>query len=486
MVSLLPTDTEIQGFQSLDDVREWAGLPAAIWTAFNTGCDTLSNIRMVAALPRTALLAHMRAVRIAVTGDPNGRPLNAAESIQVGLLWRACRRTCGLEDQDPLADPVVQPIAAGPAASAPAAKKVKASTVIDQLDDTEINPLSRSDIDQCYLNHIEIKGAEPNQDSKPSPEQIAALKDRVEARGEAPYADFSLFTPYGRRMQKQMRTKSWVFQPDGTFRTVDIPGPNCFSAWAGCWKVYRATLYMLRHQQPAPSTRKQVVTPAVMEEYYENIAKLVEEFPEAWHLIMQAEDRCRGEALDRYRRNLTKAQVEGNLPMGINFDASAPWNGAFMFAARDFEFWQKNVIRPAHTFLARGGKNMTAKSAGEATMSQEAKAALEKPAHHGQPESPSKRKRKREPGAASAGPTGKEAEGNHPRKWGTHYISDYDGVELCFRYSKGKLGDCSDPCPEGRSHRCQHCLGSHINSACPAVAKKQKGSGKRKPSGPAK
>jgi hypothetical protein len=157
-----------------------------------------------------------------------------------------------------------------------------------------------------------------------------------------------------------------------------------------------------------------------------------------------------------------------------------------MFAARDFEFWQKNVIRPAHTFLARGGKNMTAKSAGEATMSQEAKAALEKPAHHGQPESPSKRKRKREPGAASAGPTGKEAEGNHPRKWGTHYISDYDGVEWCFRYSKGKLGDCSDPCPEGRSHRCQHCLGSHINSACPAVAKKQKGSGKRKPSGPAK
>ena len=37
MVSLLPTDTEIQGFQSLDDVREWAGLPAAIWTAFSTG-----------------------------------------------------------------------------------------------------------------------------------------------------------------------------------------------------------------------------------------------------------------------------------------------------------------------------------------------------------------------------------------------------------------------------------------------------------------
>ena len=150
-----------------------------------------------------------------------------------------------------------------------------------------------------------------------------------------------------------------------------------------------------------------------------------------------------------------------------------------MFAARDFEFWQKNVIRPAHTFLARDGRSMTAKSAGEATMSQEAKAAVEKPAHHGQPESPSKGKRKRESSAAASGATG--------RKGTTHgSVSDHDGAELCFRYAKGKPRDCTDPCPDGRSHQCQHCLGSHIDSACPVVAKRQKGPGKGKTSGPTK
>ena len=56
-----------------------------------------------------------------------------------------------------------------------------------------------------------------------------------------------------------------------------------------------------------------VVTAAVMEEYFDHIAKLNEEFPEAWRLIMQPEDRCRGEVLERYPRQLLKAATEGKL-----------------------------------------------------------------------------------------------------------------------------------------------------------------------------
>ena len=65
----------------------------------------------------------------------------------------------------------------------------------------------------------------------------------------------------------------------------------------------------------------------------------------------------------------------------------------------------------------------------------------------------------------------------HPKKWGTHYITDYDGNEICF----GKAGDCAEPCTQGRVHRCQHCLGSHVNDMCPAHVKKSpKGAGKKK------
>ena len=428
MVNLLPTDAELATFTDLNDIRTWAGLNDATWNVVNLSMGNVTHIRMLACLPQSVLLAHLSAVRIApAVGDE--RALTAAESIQVGLMWRACRKCCGLPDVDPLEQQTAttsSPAAAAPSSKAP--KKVKASSVIDQLDDTEISPLSRSELDQCFLNHIEVTGAEPSQEFEPTPEQVAALKDRVETRSEAPYADFSVFTPFGRRMQRQMRTKAWVFQPDGSFRTVEVPGPDSFSAWTACWKVYRSTLYMLRHQFPSPLAPKHVVTPAVMEEYYENIVKLNEEFPEAWHLIMQAEDRCRGEALDRYRRSLTKAQAEGNLPMGITFDASAPWIGCFQYAARDLEFWQKNVIRPPHTFLARGGKNMSAKNAERANMSKEALAALDKEASY-QDSPTSRRKRKSAAANASTG---------HPRKWGSHYITDQDGTELCFRFAKGQ------------------------------------------------
>lgn len=33
----------------------------------------------------------------------------------------------------------------------------------------------------------------------------------------------------------------------------------------------------------------------------QQVAKLNQEFPEAWHVVMQAENRCRGQQFDRYR-----------------------------------------------------------------------------------------------------------------------------------------------------------------------------------------
>ena len=36
------------------------------------------------------------------------------------------------------------------------------------------------------------------------------------------------------------------------------------------------------------------------------------------------------------------------------------------------------------------------------------------------------------------------AKSEHPKKWGAHYITDYDGDEICFKFAKGKAGDCGD------------------------------------------
>ena len=76
---------------------------------------------------------------------------------------------------------------------------------------------------------------------------MVAMEEKVVVRDEPPYADFSILTPFGRRMQKAMKMKSFAFQPDGSWKKVEIPGPPNLQAWQACSKVYRAVLYMLRY-----------------------------------------------------------------------------------------------------------------------------------------------------------------------------------------------------------------------------------------------
>ena len=190
----------------------------------------------------------------------------------------------------------------GPATPTKAGKRVKSAAIIDQLDETEVEPLTRTELDRAYACHVEVTGAEPTHKAEPTAEQLAALRGKIVKRGEAPYADFSIFTPYGRRVQRQMRTRSYVFQPDGSFKTTEIPGPSSFQAWTACWRVFKAALYMLRGTAGEdgrdsgrhggvlrPHRKAQRGVPGGMA-----------------FVIMQAEDRCRGEVFERYRRQLSK------------------------------------------------------------------------------------------------------------------------------------------------------------------------------------
>ena len=66
------------------------------------------------------------------------------------------------------------------------------SSAVDQMDDTEVEMLNQTELDQMVANHIEITGSEPLQPCYPSPEQMTAIFNKVVIRGEAPYADFSV------------------------------------------------------------------------------------------------------------------------------------------------------------------------------------------------------------------------------------------------------------------------------------------------------
>ena len=508
--TLLPTGDELRGITDLAAAQRWSGAQDPCWSAWQRAVGTVPNLRIMANMAPSAFKASLNHVRIAVTGGGEPRELNVVEAIQLALTWRVARHVYGMDDVDPLSD--LGGTASPTNAAAPpqtSQKRVKTNSVLDQLDESEVPVLTQAQIDEAYRCHVEITGAEPPADAEPTSEQIAALRARVVERGEAPYADFSVLTPFGRRVQKQMKARSWMLQQDGSFRALDIPGPPSFETWSACWKVYRAALFMLRYAATTPGGSPQrVVSAACLEEYYERVVKLNAEFPETWHLLMQAEDRCRSEMFERYRRQLVKAAVDGKLPMGLDFNPATPWIGVFTHAARDATYWDEHVVRPAQNFIARGGKKMTMDKAAAATIPETAQEVLEhvsnsvdSPPGQGQSRAAKKRRRDKElrdkwtpssnPGSSSwstwSGPQAWEGSRSDPAKntpyqkaKGGLYAANADGVDICYRFAKGANNSCPEPCKDGRDHSCQICMGRRPNAQCPRA---NKGGGKNKDSG---
>lgn len=515
-MELWPTAEEARALGNIESVRAWAGLAPAAWAAVDAAVGSPPNLRILALVPPEVIGPVVMRARVPVpaTGeDEEGslpeRELTPVEAVMATLIWRVARRLLGLPDVDVLAPKPSQgePAAfgtAGPASSgaSPAgSKKIKCATVIDQGDETEIRALTSKEVAGHFENHVAVTGAEPLPEAEPSPEQISAMADKVIARDEEPYADFSVLTPFGRRMQKTLRLRSWLLQQDGSYRPIDVPGPPSYEAWFACWKVYKSILYMLRYGAPEAGQARDacvpVVTPAALEEYLEHFRQLASDFPECWYLCAVAEDRCRGERFPRLRRELERQYEAGALPPGVKYNPAQPWDGVFQAAARDDRYWDKEVRRPATAFLARGSARDAAgvsAAAAEATRGMLAAGAGTRSAAAaglgaGAPPAGGKRskRQKRAAAAAAAAQAGVAAlpppppalqptsRGERPG----HYSRTREGGEICFRFAKGARGACDAVCPEGRAHVCMWCLQPHRNDECP-TAKEAKGKGRGK------
>ena len=397
MASLLASPAELATLTSLNDVVTFAAVEANLWTLFAKQLGNPPSVRILAMVPASVLQKTILGLRIpsgAAPADgtpPPTRDPNVTETIQMALVWRVARQAVGLEDMDPMlpgaesssavratvgASPPVSGTpgvaAAVPTQNQPSPKKVKLSNVLDQTDDTEVATKTRAEMGIYFENHREITGADPLPEVEPTDLQVAAMEDKVVMRDESPYADFSILTPFGRRIQRAMKTKSYSFQPDGTWKAADIPGPPHFQAWQACFRVYRAVLFMLRYNAtaapaggaPVSATRGMVtrrplvVQPHSLERYFEAFKELCQEFPECWHLLMPAEDRMRAERFEHIRRNLQRAHNEGKVPLDVDFNPATPWDGVFQAAALDHQYWDANVRRPAVAFLARMGSQL--------------------------------------------------------------------------------------------------------------------------------
>ena len=90
---------------------------------------------------------------------------------------------------------------------------------------------------------------------------------------------------------------------DGSFLRKEIPGPDNLSSWLVSWKVFRVAGLML-----------QILVEMALNAYRENFEKLAGLWPEAWHRLYLADDKCRSEGLPKYLRRIESSINAGNQP----------------------------------------------------------------------------------------------------------------------------------------------------------------------------
>ena len=244
-----------------------------------------------------------------------------------------------LQDQPP---GTVAPINA-PAQQPSSDSRLKVSVVLDPSMDADLVRLPHHQVRALLNAYALARGAEPAEDVEPTVEQISAVAQVVGA-DLAPYGDFSILGPHGRRLAGKLNFLAWTFQPDGTWHRKELPGPPSFEHWWSSFRVLR-TIFLLLDVAP----------PELLDNYGELIRSFHLQYgAEAWFIIYTADIRMRSEHFDRLRRYAERdhdAAVLAGSP--LSFNPAKPWHATFKAALADKLWWDENLHRPAILFLTR-------------------------------------------------------------------------------------------------------------------------------------
>ena len=320
---------DVPAFDSVQDLCKWSGFGDELtkdWAALFGFPDDLTAVhpRVLASFPKGK---YEEAIEAWCKGDGSAHTMYTKG---VALMMYNTAVPVGAPPGGTSAASAPAAIASS-ASTEPKGRRIKMHHLIDPADETEVAAATSDQVTEWYENYKAVKFGEPLLDKEPTPDQLAALHQRIIVLDMDPYADFSLLTPYGKRMAKVLRHRSWVLQEDGTYKPLEVPGPDSFVTWDACFKVYEVILLMLRYPDDGKKSPKErvVVTPIALETYHDAFATLCRENPECWHLCQKAEDRCRAEHFPRLARRLRE-----------ELGRQATWSEVFTAAAVDDRYWE--------------------------------------------------------------------------------------------------------------------------------------------------
>merc|ERR1711966_251715 len=122
---------------------------------------------------------------------------------------------------------------------------VKLAHIINEtLDGYVIRP-KNEEYNKLILLYVTSCGGLPRDEIEPTADQVGALLQVLTA-GQAPYADFSLWSPRGKRALKKLIHSASLYDPN-TEKWVqkNLRGPPSFDGWLKSWPVFRVAMIML-------------------------------------------------------------------------------------------------------------------------------------------------------------------------------------------------------------------------------------------------
>eukprot|EP00971_Amphidinium_carterae_P330766 6463975-Amphidinium_carterae.1 len=111
--------------------------------------------------------------------------------------------------------------------------------------DDEVRLADDKVIQEAHQAYITMMGGPPQPEETPTREQLTSLRHVLSQR-LPPYADLSVFAPFGARMARKLKFVGLVMAADGSLARKELPGPPNFQEWDQNYRVLRTALLQLQ------------------------------------------------------------------------------------------------------------------------------------------------------------------------------------------------------------------------------------------------
>jgi len=360
-----PTQAELDAFNTVAEIATWLGIEGDTEDA-STDLGSLLRLiglrgdhhpRALAAIGTTDIEAVLAIWRV---GEPAAAPTPALRA-QAGELGRLARVRCGREPTFAEAErrrkqleevTLLQAQAAAQSAGAASGgspkaspRKVKASQVINQMDEADLSILDPAALKRSYEIFTAKMGALPSHDHECTAEQVSALHS-LASSGAPLYVDLAVWGPHHYRLLKKIKLSGMQIMPNGVLHNIELAGPPNFEMWEKCMTVFKTGCIQL-----------ELLSPARVEAYMNVIKSYNSRYSHGcWHLVYQADVRMRLEHAERVRRR-GESEKANATAAGLHHDYvdKNPWEWVWSKMPEESRFWREELEEPCMLVLARTG-----------------------------------------------------------------------------------------------------------------------------------